>query len=707
MGLLWLLLLCVVAGGRATGESGHQPAPTSKWLAQGSSSNATISGKYSTGDFSLSWVISQSTYIRFTITKVTSGYVAIGFSDRAARMGPADAYAGWVDGSGQAYAVDFSTNSDQTINDPDPQQDVTNVTGSRDGSGRLNVSFSRRLDTQDAQDRVIGSGNMNVIFCWHPTAPTLLQGGRKLNIVQHLDYGTTTINFFATVSAPSTPSTPTTTVNGVPLQTAGFCNGKFCLTWYLGGASIGFKMDIQARGYVSIGFADSTGVMGPADAYAGWVDSNNNVNVIDFSTTGQHDINAPDSIQNVANVSGSFTNGVLSITFYRALNTNDPQDKTIAPGTMHVIWCWSNAVPFGSTIPRHASGDVGFADVNFFTGGVSFNNDLQLWIPVASVAAFVAVLLLPGLLGKLLGPGFAERLDSTLSFRPFPPRGRQWYDALTMDILYTARDMQLGDFLIVALWLPAVLLMLLSPQGNGLGRVCAAAFGTLLLPVTRYSVWATLLGSSFERYLKFHRWAARSTLVIILAHLIVQCLDKGSNILTANANDSGCGWVFGLIAFIIMGFMSLFAYEPIRRRFFELFYYTHFLAFPAIALAMTHSYAVCYAMAPSLAMYLIDKAIQCQALSNKYQILRASPVAGAVRLTVEGPQPKRLRCTPGQYYFAIIPAVSHLQMHPFTVAAVSPESNDLTFLIRNMGPGTFSNRVCDLASSSSPSYVRL
>ena len=73
-------------------------------------------------------------------------------------------------------------------------------------------------------------------------------------------------------------------------------------------------------GYVSIGFSDIAGKMGPADCYAGWVDGSNVAHVVDFGTTG-HSITAPDVHQDGSVVSGSKANGVLTITFSRKLNT--------------------------------------------------------------------------------------------------------------------------------------------------------------------------------------------------------------------------------------------------------------------------------------------------------------------------------------------------------------------------------------------------
>ena len=74
-----------------------------------------------------------------------AGYVAIGFTGIAGKMGPADTYAGWVDGTG-AHVIDFSTKQGYSINLPDAQQDAVNVSASI-SNGVLAVTFSRRLNT--------------------------------------------------------------------------------------------------------------------------------------------------------------------------------------------------------------------------------------------------------------------------------------------------------------------------------------------------------------------------------------------------------------------------------------------------------------------------------------------------------------------------------------------------------------------------------
>eukprot|EP00667_Euglena_gracilis_P032458 EG_transcript_49782 len=117
---VWLLLACAIASGHAIPGAAAPPAPPTKWLAQDSSgqANAITNGNFGSGDFSLLWSILQDSTIRFTVSKNTTGYIAFGLANSPGVMGPADAYAGWVDSSGSVRALDFSTNQG-FINAPD------------------------------------------------------------------------------------------------------------------------------------------------------------------------------------------------------------------------------------------------------------------------------------------------------------------------------------------------------------------------------------------------------------------------------------------------------------------------------------------------------------------------------------------------------------------------------------------------------------
>eukprot|EP00667_Euglena_gracilis_P033309 EG_transcript_53945 len=97
--------------------------------------------------------------------------------------------------------------------------------------------------------------------------------------------------------------------------------------------------------------------------------------------------------------------------------------------------------------------NMGLKDREFWSMAVK--RDRMLWIPAASVGAFAAALLIPGILGFICPAGVTTRMNAMLCYRPFKPGQRRGWDALTLDLLPAVRDMQVADFLIAALWLLA------------------------------------------------------------------------------------------------------------------------------------------------------------------------------------------------------------------------------------------------------------
>ena len=104
-----------------------------------------------------------------------------------------------------------------------------------------------------------------------------------------------------------------------------------CSWWHLTFPSYSLTHSHSPTGYVAIGFSDRPGRMGPADAYAGWVDASGVAHVVDFATTG-HSITAPDLQQDASGVSGTKANGMLALTFSRRLNT------AVCPSSLSPFW---------------------------------------------------------------------------------------------------------------------------------------------------------------------------------------------------------------------------------------------------------------------------------------------------------------------------------------------------------------------------------
>src|SRR5690606_17507476 len=117
-----------------------------------------------------------------------------------------------------------------------------------------------------------------------------------------------------------------------------------------------------------------------------------------------------------------------------------------------------------------------------------------------------------------------------------------------------------------------------------------------------------LWGISFERAIKFHRWIARWTLVVMLLHFIMMLVAWGSKVIDHSyfLNPP----IYGIVALGVWMIQAALAYETVRRKVFELFYYPHLLLpWIGIAFATLHTIKAIYFMIPALGLYVIDRVI--------------------------------------------------------------------------------------------------
>jgi NAD(P)H-flavin reductase len=241
----------------------------------------------------------------------------------------------------------------------------------------------------------------------------------------------------------------------------------------------------------------------------------------------------------------------------------------------------------------------------------------------------------------------------------------------------------------------------ISPVARGFAWVNIFNFSLILLPVTRYSIWLYIFGISFDRSIKFHRWLARWTLLIAGVHGLLMIGYY------AALNNSAFVFRFdpkaphytlaGTIAWACMFVALLFTFEPIRRRFWEIFQFTHVpLGICAIVFAIVHA-TVLYSLpyfAFSILLYGIDLLLRfgfgvCQParlVSAEY-----NESAAVTKLVIAKKWPFKFK--PGEFVFIWIDKVSLFEWHPFSICegtnADSVKGETLiTLQVKNMARDT-------------------
>lgn len=289
---------------------------------------------------------------------------------------------------------------------------------------------------------------------------------------------------------------------------------------------------------------------------------------------------------------------------------------------------------------------------------------------------------------------------------------------------------------------------MMFPLGNkaaaarGIGYALAASMGFQLLPASRYSIFLPLFGISFERSLRLHRWAGMFTVLFAFLHALI---------IIINFADSKLGWEYcfswsatdavnplaGFLAGLCILILTILSWNPIRRKFYELFLFGHMLWPVAYIFAFLHiqksdSNLVPF-FVPPLALTCLDFAL----LALDMFFLRGSVLVDAGVIMGDGnvlgcaaptgtPAPAsqaagnkapvaayllidKLPGTcgwpfvheAGQYVYITLPKIS-LFPHPVSISSVADPRypGRFTLHIKSMGPATWSQRVIDAVSNA-------
>ena len=235
----------------------------------------------------------------------------------------------------------------------------------------------------------------------------------------------------------------------------------------------------------------------------------------------------------------------------------------------------------------------------------------------------------------------------------------------------------------------------LKSSGAAIGHLLNLFMGLSLLPVGKRSSLSAVFGLSWERALAYHRLLGALAVLAILSHVAAELLVwymqglLAANLLhysALNWDTKIWPWVIPMMELFALGVAvaALAACEPVRRRYYYLFYRLH-LVLPALVVAsLAHSWDSWQYAMPGLLLYALDKlelAFLFLLLSPRpygstgggdgggmmklISVRVLGPDVVGVTLHASGGLPPFL---PGQTTYLLVPAVSWLQWHPFTVA---------------------------------------
>ncbi|RHW67275.1 ferric reductase transmembrane protein [Trypanosoma brucei equiperdum] len=236
---------------------------------------------------------------------------------------------------------------------------------------------------------------------------------------------------------------------------------------------------------------------------------------------------------------------------------------------------------------------------------------------------------------------------------------------------------------------------------RSMGQLAVAFLSLSIFPVSRYSVLYSILGTSWESSIWVHRLLGYGVFLGIVGHAIgwyVRCFELGAfpqGIFSIPAVDPPGNrddytiplitltTLFSLVSTII------FALEPLRRRFYELFYYTHIVTFyMLVPVVLWHAASAWEYFLPGLTIWFLDWLLRIYRRGLTVDLVSAAASGSFVEIRFRHGS---LGALPGQFVFVNVPDISLLQWHPFSI--MCEHEGYYLLYIKSMGEGTWTEKL--------------
>lgn len=233
------------------------------------------------------------------------------------------------------------------------------------------------------------------------------------------------------------------------------------------------------------------------------------------------------------------------------------------------------------------------------------------------------------------------------------------------------------------------------------GNICLAF---LFFPVARGSSVLGVFGLTSEGSIKYHIWLGHILMTLFTAHGLCYILywaftnQISQMIKWAKHDISNLAGEISLLAGLLLWATT---FPRIRRKFFELFFYTHYLYILFFLFFIFHV-GISYSLIslPAFYLFIVDRFLRLLQSRRLVRLISAR-LLPCQTLELNFSKSPGLSYNPTSVVFLNVPAISKLQWHPFTVTSNSNlEADKLSVVIKS--EGIWSTKLYQMLSSSSP-----
>ncbi|KAF8399776.1 hypothetical protein HHK36_015646 [Tetracentron sinense] len=221
--------------------------------------------------------------------------------------------------------------------------------------------------------------------------------------------------------------------------------------------------------------------------------------------------------------------------------------------------------------------------------------------------------------------------------------------------------------------------------GVRFGLLAEACLALLLLPVLRGMSLFQLLGLQFEASVRYHVWLGTAMIFFATFHgsslLFIWGVKHRVQDEIWQWQKTGRVYLAGEIALVTGLIIWVTSLPQIRRKWFEIFYYTHHLYMVFLVFFLFHG--------GDRHFYMVFSGVFLYALDKLLRIIRSRPEtclvsarifpSKAIELTLS--KHPSVKYTPTSLLFMKVPSISKCQWHPFSITSSSSVDDDTISVI--------------------------
>ncbi|KAL5704777.1 ferric-chelate reductase (NADH) [Ranunculus cassubicifolius] len=236
-------------------------------------------------------------------------------------------------------------------------------------------------------------------------------------------------------------------------------------------------------------------------------------------------------------------------------------------------------------------------------------------------------------------------------------------------------------------------ILLLEVSGLRFGSIGLYCLAFLFLPVARGSFLLRLIDIPFEHATRYHVWLGHLTMLMFTLHgglyLLAWTMDGRLIHEMLQWKSTGIANLPGVISLLAGLLMWVTSFHPVRKSYFELFFYTHQLYIVFAIFFALHVGDFIFSMASAgMFIFLLDRFLRFWQSRKSVEVLSATCLpCGTLELVLS--KPKNLRYNALSFVFLQIRELSWLQWHPFSVSSSPLDGkHHVAVLIKVLGDWT-------------------